>query len=106
METPDLDRPWPVNEDVAIEVDKHLHGGNLGERGSATTTVNMTAFKAEAAIGKRANYPGQKSVMTASATDVSIVRDCFVVLADVHCSWPRPFGLRILSRTASPLMQR
>lgn len=71
LQTPELNRNWPGLEE-ATRQDNLLHGGVPGERDGGVTVANMSAFKAEAASGKRAQYPGQKTVMTASATNVCV----------------------------------
>ena len=65
---PQLLRPWP-DEVTANTLQKQI--GNP-PRGSEVTTARMSHFKTVAAIGQRPNYPDQKTVMNASATDVRL----------------------------------
>lgn len=66
QKTPDLMRPWP-SDIVAAAIQTSI--GNP-PRGGDVTVARMCHFKAVAAIGQRPNYPDQKTIMSASATDV------------------------------------
>ncbi|CAE6440418.1 unnamed protein product, partial [Rhizoctonia solani] len=64
---PQLMRPWPT-EAIAGTTQKAI--GNP-PKGSEVTTARMSHFKATASIGQRPNFPDQKTVMSASATDLA-----------------------------------
>lgn len=66
QQRPQLLRPWP--SDVAARTLQTQIGDP--PRGSEVTTSRMSHFKTVAAIGQRPNFPDQKAVMNASATDV------------------------------------
>ena len=70
--TPDLARPWPQDQAMVDKINAFLNGGKPGGGGATTTCVTMSDFKVTGAIGQRANFPGQKEVMGASATEVLI----------------------------------
>jgi hypothetical protein len=65
---PQLMRPWP-SDTVAAAIQTDI-GNPL--RGGETTIACMSHFKAGAATGQRANYSDQKTVMSASATNVGL----------------------------------